>query len=478
MPSPLDIPFRKAFALQPHRRLAIAMGILAATVASVACGQQEEDARFSNWTKIETAAETRAYKDAMRAGGTFDATSRGYLEQIALPQLALEANRATIERIRKRMREFLLADIGNEKTAEDATKTFLSFMEALAANGEAEPVVRVNAMLLIGELQGQDRKPWPPAAPVLAAAALNADLPKAVRVAAVVGLVRHVETARGQAEAQQRLVPIVMPVAGSILAAATGAEQSAENEWLAARCLAVLPALGPLPPGTAAEVVRILGDDARSINVRVRAAAALGVSAGAESKIDPPAVIRSIEGVAIGGLAQDVAAADQILLERQLGGGGADQPPGGMLPGMLPPGFGPPGMAPPGFMPPGGMPPGFGGPGFVPPPEGLADPSLQPTALQLIPREVCRRAAWRLITLSDAILTEDRKRGLSSLLPEAERPPVEKLAQRLRRAAMELDATPEDQVLRQILQELKPAPAAEAAAGEGKADDKPAEPAN
>jgi hypothetical protein len=470
MPSPIASHLSPTPARLPTRGLVVAVLTLlvAAAIRPAAFGQQEEDARFSNWTKIETAAETRAYKESMRAGGGFDAVARGYLEQIALPQLALEANRPNVERIRKRMREFLLADIGNEKAAEDATKTFLTFMEALAANGEAEPVVRVNAMLLIGELQGQDRKPWPAAAPVLAAAAVNAELPKAVQVAAVVGLARHVDAARGQAEAQQRLAPIVMPVIRSILATAKGAEQSAEIEWLAARCLAMLPALGPLQPDSAAEVVRILGDDGRSNNVRVRAAAALGLSAGADAKIDAPAVIRSIEDVAIAGLEQDVAAADRLLLDRQYGGGSGAPP--GFGPGGAPPGFAPGGL-PPGFMPPGGPPPGFGGP-----PEGFGDPSLQPATEQLIPREACRRAAWRLSTLADAILAEDRKRGLSALLPEPDRPSLEKLAQRLRRAAVELDATPEDPVLRQILKELKPTPVAPPAAAPA-GDEATAEPA-
>lgn len=459
MPSPLDTICRMKAFLRPPCGPASATALLLVVFAGIppAFGQQEEDARFSNWSKIETAAETRAFKEAVTAGG-FDAAARGYLEQIALPQLALEANRPTIERIRKRMREYLLSGITEAKALDEASKTFLAFMEPLAANREAEPVVRVNAMLLIGELQGQDRKPWPAAASVLAASAVKADLPKAVQVAAVVGLARHVEAARGQAEAQQRLQPIVAPVIRAILGNAKGAEQLAESDWLAARCLTMLPDLGPMQPEIAAEAVRILGEDARTINVRVRAASALGQSAGADSKIDAVAVIRAIEGVAIGGLAQDVAAADRILLERQFGGGVAGQMPGGMPPA----GFGPGGMQP-GFMPPGGPPPGFGGS-----PDGFADPSLQPAVEQLIPREVCRRAAWRLNTLADSILTEDRKRGVSSLLPEAERAPAEKLAQRLRRAAIELDATPEDPVLRQILEELKPEPApAPAAQGAG-----------
>jgi len=182
--------------------------LLAAVVwVAVAGGAfgQDDNAKFSSWAKVEAASETKAYKEAMTGGGAFDATARGFLEQIALPQLQLESNRPTIERIRKRLREFLLGGIANEKSADEATKTVSVFMESLAARNDADPVSRVNAMLLIGELQSPDRKPWPPAAATLAQAVANADLPKAVRIAACVGLAKHVEATRGVVEEQQRL---------------------------------------------------------------------------------------------------------------------------------------------------------------------------------------------------------------------------------------------------------------------------------
>jgi hypothetical protein len=65
--------------------------------------------------------------------------------------------------------------------------------------------------------------------------------------------------------------------------------------------------------------------------------------------------------------------------------------------------------------------------------------------------------------LADSILTDDSKRGIAVLGGEATPAAVE-LAQNLRRAAMELDATPEEMTLRQALAGLKPpAPAAAAA---------------
>jgi hypothetical protein len=425
-------------------RLRVMAVVAAGVLVTAAAGAfaQDDEARLSNWTKVESAAETRTYKESMRGGGAFDAAARGFLEEIALPQLGLEANRITIERVRKRLREYLLADIANEKAAEEASKTCLSFMESLASKEDADAVVRVNAMLMIGELQSVDRKPWQPAAAVLARAAANTELPKAVRIAACVGLARHVEATKGVGEEQQRMAAVAVPAIVAILKEGsqeqTPPSVAVENDWMASRCLTMLPSLGSLAPATAAEVVRILDDNKRSINVRVRAAAALAAVAGPESKVDKAAVIKSIGAVAVVALERDVAAADKLILDRQYGGGAGQFPPGMMPPGMMPPGMMPPGM----------MPPGMGG-----------DPSGQPAVEQMIPREVCRRAAWRLAVLADSILTDDSKRGIAVLGGEAA-PAALELAQNLRRAAMELDATPEEMTLRQALTALKP-PAAE-----------------
>jgi len=409
--------------------------LLAAVVwVAVAGGAfgQDDNARFSSWAKVEAASETKAYKEAMTGGGAFDATARGFLEQIALPQLQLESNRPTIERIRKRLREFLLGGIANEKSADEATKTVSVFMESLAARNDADPVSRVNAMLLIGELQSPDRKPWPPAAATLAQAVANADLPKAVRIAACVGLAKHVEATRGVVEEQQRLAALAVPAIVAILKEPTTPESVAQNDWMASRCLSMLPLLGPMKPATAEDVVRILNDGSRSINVRVRAAAALAAGADAESKIDAAALIQSIGGLAVSSLEGDVAAGDKLLLERQYGGGSG--PP---LPGAG------------GYVSPDEM------PTYGPP----VDLTGRPPVDQVIPKEVCRRAAWRLSVLADSTLTDDSKRGLALLLGDIP-PAASRLAQSLRRAALELDARPEEVILRQTFASLKPAAAA------------------
>lgn len=392
---------------------------------------QDDAARFSSWSKVEAASETKTYREAMIAGGAFDPAARGFLEQIALPQLQLESNRSTIERIRKRLREFLLGGIANEKSAEEATKTVASFMETLAAQGNVDLVVRVNAMLLIGELQSPDRKPWPPAAVMLGKAMADTALPKAVRIAACVGLARHVEAARGLVEEQQRLASGALPAIVSVLKEPTSPESVLEIDWMTSRCLAMLPLLGPLQPATAADVVRILDDSNRAINVRVRAASALGAAAGPESQVNAAAVLQSIGGLAVLSLERDAANADRLMLDRQYGGG-AGQPVTGTIGALSPDEFGAAGLNP--------------------------DLAGQPLGAQLIPREVCRRAAWRLGVLADAILSEDSKRGIALLAGDIP-PAASTLAQGLRRAAGALDERPMEPILRRALTELKAAAA-------------------
>jgi len=410
---------------------------------------QEGEAKFSSWAKVEstTAEETKKYKESVKSGN-FDAAARSFLEEIALPQLALEANRQTIERVRKRLREYLLADIDNEKVADDVSRAFMTFMTALAANEEAELVVRVNAMLLVGELQAsKNKQPWAAATVPLAQAVVNADLPKAVRVAACVGLARHVEGGKGIAEEQQRVAAAALPTISAVLREPAAAGEGVENDWMVARCLSMLTALGPLAPATAAEVVRVLDDGGRSINSRVRAAATLAAVAGPDSKIDKAAVVKSLEALAIASLEGDVAAADRLLLDREYSG----IPAGQTAPGYPAPGY-----------------PAAGSPDMGTMSGASFDPSQPKPPVQLIPKEACRRAAWRLAVLADAILADDSKRGLALLGGEV-LPADKELAQKIRRAALELDAEPDEPTLRQALTDLKPP---EPAAG---ADDEPAD---
>jgi hypothetical protein len=404
-----------------HRRRPIIL--LAAAVAAGACaaGAARAEPKYVGWTKVEACREIRELKEKLREGGQVDANARQFLEETALPQLALDENRATIERTRRRIRDLLLGDLPDEKSFNEISLLIAEFMTALARDEQAEPVVRVNAMLLVGDLKGRNDKPWPPAALALAAAAGDKGLPDAVRIAALAGVGRHVAAGGGDEAVAKTFGPPVF----AILADPAPPGRAVEHDWLVSRALQLVPLLArPAPPKVAAAVAALLGDEARSIDLRVRAAAALGATADANSGVDAAAAVETIQRLAIAALESEEQAAATRRFEDQYrrGGVAAGAPPG--MPAL------PPGM------------------GF----EGMAMPVVDPLST---PEQACRRAAWRLYTLGTAILTPDGKQGLALLLGDAAGP-AKDLAEQFVKEGLTIDADPVEDALLDALDVLRP----------------------
>ena len=125
----------------------------------------------------------------------------------------------------------------------------------------------------------------------------------------------------------------------------------------------------------------------------------------------------------------------------------------------------------------GGFPggPGFGPPrsGFPPPGAGFfpsaefgieGQPGLAPAeADTFLPDDpdavfplACRRDAWRLYTLAEALAPDDSDGGIAALLEGEKARQAAELAAKLRQAAVTLDATPTEATLTAILTEIGP----------------------
>lgn len=425
------------------------------------------------WRLLESDARTQEYRNKLREG-TFDATSRAFLTEIALPQLALPANRDTIDRVRRRIRELLVADA--------SLPTIVDYATALVKDETAAPVVRVNAMLLLGELAGKDRKPWPAAAPALVAAVADATLPMAVRVAALAGLADHLAAAGPQ------LAPTAGPaLLGLAKTDPTTADAVAVN-WLAGRALTLLGRMGAEAPAeTGAFAAAVLADENRPLDVRVRAAAALGGSAAEGRPLDMAAALRGIRDLAITVVQEEKDRVRRMapLASMAFSGGAYGDPAMGGYsdpslsagaPGMVSQGFPTPGMAAPGFPSPGMSAPGMMSPGlpFGGSPGGSSvDPYASPMAggspmmgpspinegLQL----AFRRAAWRLATLADSLEAE----GGGGLVAVAG--PLSgtagAMAKVLRTAATTIDTAPTDQSIDKAFKAIGGADSGAPAAG-------------
>lgn len=383
-----------------HRWL-LASLLPASILAAGPARAQDAGGKLSNATKVDNAPETREYREKLRDGGPFDEAAREFVLGTAVPQLALEANRATIERVRRRIPEWVLPGDMTDKAFADAATTLVEAAASIARSGTTAAVVRVNAMLLLGDLRDKDkRRLLPTAVPALAAAAGDATLPLEVRVAAAAGLARHADASKAAGDAAglaKAVAPALVPMLTGGPASKPGSTLAID--WLAGRALGILQALGP-QAGTQAAVqaaARILDDAARAIDLRVRAAAALGSAAAAESGVDVGRAVEAVRAAATTALEADIAALESRQFESQLADGG--------------------------------------------------------DVKASLPVLACRRNAWRLATCAEALVGPDGSSGLARLLGN-DAAAAKTLAAALKQAATALDSEPEERSVREALAAL------------------------
>jgi hypothetical protein len=414
--------------------------------------------RNAAWTKIEQDAE-KSYREPLKAGGGFSPAAQDFIAKKAMPQLANDANRPILDRVRRKMREILILGITEDRAFDDASKAVADAAVTIAKNSEASRAARVNAMLLVGELRAKDNKDgtvWPAAVSQLAAVAGDATLDPSVRVAAMAGLVRHADVAkRTGGDRLTEFTKGARPAILAIVAEKPSVEQPVVSDWLASRALSILTTVvKSSPKELATTLVGVMNDNSRSLDVRVRAAAALGATVTPKSEIQAVEATNGVTELAVDVLEFDEGILRDRRYEQQMSGGGTGGGSGGgggmmsMRPGM------PTGMS---------M-PGMGGGGVAVP--------------QLVPDQSLRRTAWRLVTLADAMLTEDGKSGVAALVSGDDKVKSQAYAELFRKYALELDEKRTDDVILEALAFIRPGGEEEAATPAGDAEGTPAKPAD
>ncbi len=448
------------------RRLVPATLVLAIGALVVGAPRPVFAQSYDSWNKVESAAETREYSQKIREGA-FEDAQRAVLERIILPQLAVEANRPTIVQVRQRMRDILTRGATAPKTFDAVNAVARDFMIEVAQDDQQDIVIRVNAMIMVGELLAADRKPWSGSVEQLAKAVADPKLPLAVRMAAMTGLARFVAEGR----ADDVFKKAVGPEVASIVTSPPEGDQNAVA-WFVGRALDVASVTGGTPAVTAAAAT-ILADEKADLDLRIRAAAALGRLVKPEDSTTLSTAISQIRSLATTALEQDLAAAEERRFTRQLRSLRAEATT--MLPGG--------GMTPPPPVPGGNM-FGGGGGGLFGPPGTLSDPGafggidegqpVMPTEIDkdAVPALACRRNAWRLVTLADSIKPEGSAAGgIAAVLGEAAAAAAVELAALLRREALAIHNQPDEAAVKAALAALAPPAAAAADAVEPTAPD-------
>ena len=393
-------------------------------------------ADYDSWSKVEGAQETRDYGQQIKEG-KFDAAQKTFVDQTLLPQLGLEANRTAIAAVRQRIRDVALRGATKKEVVDQANAAIRDGMLRLVADKNAELLVRVNAMLLVGELQDLDRAPWPGSLAPLTKAAGDAALPLAIRVAALNGLAQHVAAAGAGGPAATAAAPVV----GALVTSPPEGDAAAVR-WLVSRALDLLLRV-PAQPQAVAAAARMLADGQADLDLRVRAAAAVGGLAKADSGVDAAAAVAQIKSLAITALSADLDAAEDRRFSKKMAGSDPLSAGGERVGLTVPPAANSSTLGPGGF---------FGGQGPGDLEGGLAPAVVDEDAVQPL---ACRRNAWRLFMLAEAIKPARSGAGLAGLLAGAAATAATDLATDLRESAIDLDKQPDEATLAVVLAKLQ-----------------------
>ncbi len=163
---------------------------------------------------------------------------------------------------------------------DDLTRLTLDFLKQLV-RGDYHPAVKINAVLAIGELNSVEQSgrvaavPLPEALDVLLAAANSSKFSDAIRVAAMVGVLRHASAGTPTSETQKKISDVMLRLAAGDLPA--GAALSARG-WLVARAVETLGTLGSVGENNEVftAVLKTAADTKLPLAVRCAAADALG----------------------------------------------------------------------------------------------------------------------------------------------------------------------------------------------------------
>jgi hypothetical protein len=232
-----------------------------------------------------------AVNEMIRTGNVTDQDQFDGVVRYKIAEFTLKKSEPILHKLRRNLQN-------NRKSARGTAHArindlLLKGFQAIAQDPEYSPAARVNAMLIIGELNERDVAlgsmdtpvPLPAAVPVLLAAANSGKnstgTDDAVALAAFAGLKRHLESPNkiGNADQMRQLIEMMSQLASADeKPASRSADVHAYFRARAAEILGVSGAVGVPPRGTQAfqALQSMIGDDKLDLTARCTAAEALG----------------------------------------------------------------------------------------------------------------------------------------------------------------------------------------------------------
>jgi len=311
---------------------------------------EEYQKNYEKYRRYRTRIHRMLQAQAFAAGEEEDFDA--YYKDYALARWAVAGNYTSLPEFRRDLRNDLFAGKSGPPY-ERLLNMALVFLTNISKSGY-HPAVRFNAMLMLGELNVQENPPGskapivplPAATKVLLDALKNSDS-DAVKVAVLLGLLRHAQQAAGGvglADAQVRNVEALPALLELAKSAPPAGRSRSGHGWMRAIAIDILAALRLTGPNgsVVTALVEIAGDKTAPMITRMAAARALGaLDYQGFAQLSPSQI-----ATPLGQLAIDACG---VELSRHVSQGGlasrAAEMPGGMMPGgMMPGGMMPGGM--------------------------------------------------------------------------------------------------------------------------------------
>lgn len=453
MKHPDSFLFSKEHCLSGARHLVALVGLCLCCMGPV-MGQPEVS--FTKWSDVESSQQFRDLVTSLKNGGAFDDSRKNFISDVVLPQFANDNNFEILDDVRKRVRDRILMSISSSGPAFEEVSVYLrDALTAVARDSNRDIFERVNAVLFISEMTSPSRTPWAPALDSLASLAQDTTLGAAVRITALTGMSKHLSYAsRLSAEELSAIYTSVVATLPTLLPpmeTATPEDPLASRpntaEWLASRGLKMAAvAASASTPELQKLLVSVVNDESWSFDTRVRAAITLGKSITQDSQINPNDVMSSFRKLAIASLDNDRVEAKEKLEMDSLSSSAASIGFMGSMGGYDGGDDG-------GYD--GGDDGGDDGGGYD---DGMYDSGgfAGTPAEDGLSVDICRRAAWRLYSLGEAILPDSNRGGLVSLLKDGDRVKAQEFGQKLKDEGLIISEEPYGYSLLDSLDELDP----------------------
>ncbi len=253
-----------------------------------------------------------------RVSSTGEEQFDGYYKRYALPRWTQKKNHTLLPALRKELRNDLLT--GKSGPPHDRLNALSLDYLGKMSRANLHPVVRFNAMLMIGDLNARQptgrNEPGvalPEALPALLETLEDEKQIEAVKVAALIGIIRHARLEITNEQSRNQMIGAMLKLA---TAKSAPGRSSAGHAWMRCQAIEALAALGTIgSQGTVVKtLVGIIAEPGTPLSLRCTAAWAIGQlkyqSAGG---LDLKTMVTQL-----GTLAADICAAEFKRLEEEI----------------------------------------------------------------------------------------------------------------------------------------------------------------